>query len=192
MNGELEILKILRNTSALMEGHFRLSSGKHSNRYLQCAKVLQYPEHARSIGRELAGLFSGTTADAVIAPAIGGILVAHELAAALGCRAIFGEREDGLMTLRRGFHIDPEERLIIVEDVITTGKSTREIVQLVEAHQGIVAGIGAIADRSRNTLNLPLLPKALVKLDFENWDESECKLCQARIPIYSPGSRFTK
>jgi orotate phosphoribosyltransferase len=190
MDIQSQLTEMLLKSQALLEGHFKLSSGRHSDKYLQCAKILQFPEFARWIGTHLAEIFAGNAPDGIIAPAIGGILVAHELAAALKVRAIFGEREDGKMTLRRGFEIQPRERFIVVEDVITTGKSTREIIQLVQEKEGIIVGIGAIADRSQEMLNMPCEPKALLRLPIVNWEVSECPLCQQGVPIYAPGSRF--
>jgi orotate phosphoribosyltransferase len=186
------VLDAFRTSEALLEGHFRLSSGRHSDKYLQCAKVLQYPEFARMIGQKLAELFHGHMPSAVIAPAIGGILVAHEVAAALKARALFGERENGIMKLRRGLEILPGEKLIVVEDVITTGKSTREIIELVLEHSGVVLGVGAIADRSSGNFDLPSAPKALITLPIANWSEEECPLCANGTPLYTPGSRFAR
>jgi orotate phosphoribosyltransferase len=178
---------------ALLEGHFRLSSGRHSNRYLQCARVLQYPRVARRLGEALAKQMRNIEADLVIAPAIGGILVAHEVAAALNVRAIFGERKDGKMTLRRGFRIAPGERCIVTEDVITTGKSTLEIISLVKENGGTVAAVGALADRSGGFIealaSYPIF--SLMKLDVVSWDPGECPLCREGIPVESPGSRFS-
>jgi orotate phosphoribosyltransferase len=186
------MMQLFKKTHALMEGHFRLSSGRHSDRYLQCARILQYPEHARTLGSELALKFSAIPVSGVIAPAVGGIIVAHEVAASLGVRAVFGERVDGIMSLRRGFEIRKSEPFIVVEDVITTGKSTREIIDMVTLHGGIVSGIGCIADRSRNSADLPFKPVSLLKLAFENWDPSNCPLCRKNIPLDTPGSRFKR
>lgn len=186
------LIQLFKTAHALMEGHFRLSSGRHSDRYLQCARILQYPDHARTLCSELASKFSALSVSGVIAPAVGGIIVAHEVAASLGVRAVFGERVDGIMTLRRGFEIRDSETFIVVEDVITTGKSTREIIDLVTYHGGIVSGIGCIADRSQNSPNLPFEPVSLLKLAFENWDPSECPLCRKNIALETPGSRFKR
>lgn len=186
------LIEIFKETGALLEGHFKLSSGRHSDRYLQCARVLQYPDHARNLCSRLAAMFRVHPIAGVIAPALGGVIVAHEVAAALGVKAVFGERVDGMMTLRRGFQINPGENYIVVEDVITTGKSTREIIDLVESCSGHVAGIGCLADRSIQDLNLPFPPVSLLRLEFANWDPSECPLCKSNVPIVSPGSRFNR
>ncbi len=183
------LMEILRDTHALLNGHFRLSSGLHSDQYLQCARLLQHPRHARFIGEKFAEVFSDIPVDAVIAPAIGGIIVAHEAGSAIGVRAIFGERMDGEMQLRRGFEINPGDRFLLVEDVITTGKSTREIIHLVESHQGKIAAIGSIADRSMDELDLPVKPRSLVRLNIESWTSDKCPLCRAGQPLTSPGSR---
>ncbi|MGB3975237.1 MAG: orotate phosphoribosyltransferase [bacterium] len=185
-----DLITLFKSVHALLDGHFKLSSGRHSDLYLQCARILQYPEHARTLCSELAKSFGDIPVSGVIAPAIGGIIVAHEVAASLGVRAIFGERVNGVMTLRRGFEIHKSEPFIVVEDVITTGKSTREIIDLVTFHGGVVTGIGCLADRSNQNLNLPFEPASLLKLACKNWDPSECPLCQKEIPIETPGSRF--
>ena len=134
------LLKVFQETGALMEGHFHLTSGLHSARYLQCALVLQYPEHAEFVGRALAAKFSDDRVDAVVAPAIGGIIVAHETARAIGVRALFTERESGVMTFRRGFRLTRGERVLVVEDVVTTGGSTRETIEAVMDADGVVIG----------------------------------------------------
>lgn len=185
-----EVLEMFTQTGALLEGHFKLSSGRHSDRYMQCAKVLQHPAFARKIGQYLADRFRNIKCSVVVAPAIGGILVAHELAASLGVRAIFGERENGIMSLRRGFQIDPGELAIVVEDVITTGKSTREVIEMIEKHEGIVAATGGIVDRTDGSVNLPSPPQCLIRINIDNWEESLCPLCKRRIPLQAPGSRF--
>src|SRR5438445_7716603 len=145
---ERETLELYEKTGALLRGHFRLTSGLHSDVYLQSALVLQYPPHAGALGAALAAPFRDDGIQTVLAPAIGGILVAHEVARALGARALFTEREDGVMRLRRGFTLAQGERCLVVEDVMTTGGSIREVVGCVEALGGVVAGVGALIDRS--------------------------------------------
>ena len=183
---------LLIKTGALTKGHFKLSSGRHADQYIQCAQLLQYPEYAKEIGRQIALLFKESDAETIVAPAVGGILVAHEVAAHMTIRAIFTERVDGKMTLRRGFQIKNGEKVIVVEDVITTGKSTLEVVNLVLENGGCVTGIAAIANRSSGNLPLPVQPKALISLDIPNWDPAECPLCGQNIPLTAPGSRFMK
>jgi orotate phosphoribosyltransferase len=186
---EREILDIFRKRSALLEGHFILSSGLHSDRYIQCALVLEDPALAERLGRELASKLASTGASAVVAPAIGGILVAHEVARALGMRALFTERQDGRMTLRRGFSLIPGEPTLIVEDVITTGGSTRETIAAVEEAGGRVVAAGALVDRSGGAADLGLHQVALLTLTVQNYDPAHCPLCQAGVPAVKPGSR---
>ncbi len=190
MNVSREILDMFTQTGALLEGHFKLSSGRHSDRYMQCARVLQYPRFARRIGELLALRFQSVRCSVVVAPALGGILVAHELAASLGVRALFGERENGIMQLRRGFQIDPGESAIVVEDVITTGKSTREVIDMVTAAGGIPAAIGGIVDRTGASVELPFTPQCLLRIEIDTWEEGDCPLCRNGIPLKAPGSRF--
>ncbi|HJQ69500.1 MAG TPA: orotate phosphoribosyltransferase [Blastocatellia bacterium] len=159
------LLSILQETGALLEGHFLLTSGLHSPRYLQCALILQHPQHAEWVGRQLAAHFAGEQIAAVIAPAIGGIIVAHETARAIGCRALFTEREAGAMTLRRGFSILEGEPVLVVEDVVTTGGSTRETIEAVTRAGGQVIGAGSIVDRSGGAVDVGARRAALLTLE---------------------------
>jgi len=189
INEQDTLLKIFQQTEALLEGHFKLTSGLHSPRYLQCALVLQYPEHAEFIGRELAARFSDDRVDAVVAPAIGGIIVAHETARAIGRRALFTEREAGVMTLRRGFRLVRGERVLVVEDVVTTGGSTRETIQAVIDADGVVIGAGSIVDRSGGTVDVGVRRQSLLTLDVPTYEPSDCPMCKDGIPAIKPGSR---
>ena len=186
---EDEILKIFREHSALLEGHFILSSGLHSDRYIQCALVLQHPRIAERLCAELASKLRNLGASVVTAPALGGVIVAHEVARALGTRALFTERQDGVMTLRRGFRLEPGEPALVVEDVITTGGSTRETMKCVEDAGGKVVGVGALIDRSGGAADLPGWAGALVTLAVQNYHPSDCPLCKSGIPAVKPGSR---
>jgi orotate phosphoribosyltransferase len=186
---ENEILNIFREHSALLEGHFILSSGLHSDRYIQCALVLQHPRVAEALGVELASKLRHLGATTVAAPALGGVLVAHEVARALGVRALFTERQDGVMCLRRGFHLNPGEPTLAVEDVITTGLSTRETIKCVEESGGKVVGVGALIDRSGGATDLGLPNAALATLAVRNYKPEECPLCKSGIPAVKPGSR---
>ena len=186
------LLELFQQTGASLEGHFQLSSGLHSPRYLQCALVLQFPEHAEWIGGALASQFSGEEIDAVVAPAIGGIIVAHETARALGVRAIFTERESGAMTLRRGFSLKNDEAVLVVEDVITTGGSTRETMDAVIRAGGRVIGACSIVDRSDGAVDLGVPRCSLMTLDVPSYDPAECPLCRQGIPVTKPGSRGLK
>jgi orotate phosphoribosyltransferase len=189
---ENEILDIFREHSALLEGHFILSSGLHSNRYVQCALVLQHPRVAEQLCSELAAKLRHLGATVVAAPALGGVLVAHEVARALGTRASFTERQDGAMTLRRGFSLAPGEPALVVEDVMTTGLSTRETIQCIEQAGGKVVGAGALIDRSGGKTDLGLPQAALVTLQIQNYNPADCPLCKAGIPAVKPGSRTKK
>jgi orotate phosphoribosyltransferase len=186
---EREVLDIFRKHSALLEGHFILSSGLHSDRYIQCALVLQHPAVAERLGRALAAKLGSTGASAVVAPAIGGILVAHEVARALGVRALFTERQDGRMTLRRGFSLVDGEPTLVVEDVITTAGSTRETMAAVQEAGGTIVAAGALVDRSGGTADLGVRQAALVALTVQNYDPAHCPLCQAGVAAVKPGSR---
>ena len=187
-----DILKKFRDHAALLEGHFILSSGLHSDRYIQCALVLQDPRVAEQLGAELAKKLAGLGATVVAAPALGGILVAHEVARALGIRALFTERREGVMTLGRGFSLSPGEPALVVEDVMTTGLSTRETIGCVEQAGGKVVGVGALIDRSGGTVDLGFPKAALLTLNIQNYQPAECPLCKSGIPAIKPGSRAKK
>lgn len=187
-----EILQIFRQKGALLEGHFLLSSGMHSPMYLQCALVLQYPDIATELCFKLGSNFRSEKIDFVIAPALGGIIVAQEVAKSLGVRAIFAERVEGKLTLRRGFTIAEGERALVVEDVITTGGSTRETMRVVREAGGIVAAAGAIIDRSGGTAELEVAYKALVTLAIDIHQPKDCPLCAQGLPFVKPGSRDLK
>jgi orotate phosphoribosyltransferase len=189
---EKELLDIFRKHSALLEGHFILSSGLHSDRYVQCAQVLQHPHVAEQLCAQLADYLRLLKPSVVAAPALGGVLVAHEVAFALGARAIFTERQDGVMTLRRGFTLEPGELTLVVEDVITTGLSTRETIKCIEEAGGKVVGAGSLIDRSGGTADLGMPKASLIKLKIQNYNPAECPLCKAGIPAVKPGSRVKK
>lgn len=186
---ERQTLQLYEKTGALMQGHFRLTSGLHSNVYLQSALVLQHPEHAGALGAALAAPFRADGVQTVLAPAIGGILVAHEVARALGVRALFTEREGGVMRLRRGFSLAAGERCLVVEDVITTGGSTREVVQCVEEHGGAVVGVGSLIDRSGGAAAFKARRTALATVTATTWQPEDCPLCRAGSQATKPGSR---
>ncbi|MGA2629623.1 MAG: orotate phosphoribosyltransferase [Terriglobia bacterium] len=189
---ENEILEIFRQHSAVLEGHFILSSGLHSNRYIQCALVLQHPRVAEQLCSELAEKLKHLGAKVVAAPALGGVIVSHEVARALGVRALFTERQEGAMTLRRGFSLEPGEPTLVVEDVVTTGGSTRETMTAVEQAGGRVVGVGSLIDRSGGKVDLGIPRAALVTLEVKNYDPADCPLCQSGIPAVKPGSRAKK
>ncbi|OGW55477.1 MAG: orotate phosphoribosyltransferase [Nitrospirae bacterium RBG_19FT_COMBO_55_12] len=187
-----EVLDIYKKTGALLFGHFLLSSGLHSGQYLQSALVLQQPDIATRVCAALAENFKKGTIDAVIAPALGGVFVSHETARALGVRALFAERVEGKLTLRRGFTIKPGERVLVVEDVITTGKSTKETIEVVKNAGGVVVAAGSLIDRSGGKAELGVPYKALVTLDVPTYTPETCPLCKSgSIPV-KPGSRGLK
>ena len=186
---ERQTLELYEKTGALMRGHFLLTSGLHSDIYLQSALVLQYPEHAARLGDALAAPFGDAGAQTVLAPAIGGILVAHEVARALGVRALFTERENGVMRLRRGFALTPGERCLVVEDVITTGGSTREVVECVRASGGAVVGVGSLIDRSGGAAAFDVKQAALATVSATTWPPEACPLCKTGSAAIKPGSR---
>jgi orotate phosphoribosyltransferase len=186
---ERDTLARYEKRGGLLRGHFRLTSGLHSDVYLQSALVLQHPEDAGALGEGLAAAFRDAGVHTVLAPAIGGILVAHEVARALGVRALFTERADGAMRLRRGFTLGAGERCLVVEDVITTGGSTREVMRCVEDHGGVVVGVGSLIDRSGGTAAFPVKRVALATLTATTYPPESCPLCQAGSVAIKPGSR---
>jgi orotate phosphoribosyltransferase len=173
----------------LLEGHFRLSSGLHSSGYLQCALVLQHPVHAESIGRALGDELRASGATVVLSPALGGLIIGHEVARALGVRAIFAERADGVLTLRRGFSLSATDRVVVIEDVVTTGGSTRETMDVAKAAGATVVAAGAVVDRSGGASNLGVPFSALMTLALPTYPPGACPLCAAGQPVVKPGSR---
>jgi orotate phosphoribosyltransferase len=193
MAPDSSLLELFRERQALLEGHFLLSSGLHSPRYLQCALLLADPPVATRLGGLLAErlqpLLAGERPAAVVAPALGGVLVAHEVARALGCRGLFTERQDGAMTLRRGFALAADEPVVVVEDVITTGKSTREVMEAVRAAGARVVAVASLVDRSGGAVDLGLPRASLITLEVPTWSAEACPLCaQGSAPV-KPGSR---
>ena len=183
------VLGLFRKSGALLEGHFRLTSGLHSERYMQSALVLQYPDLAETLGAALAARTRHLQPTAVLSPALGGIVIGQEVARALGVRALFAERQEGALTLRRGFTLSGGDRVLIVEDVLTTGGSTRETAAVAQAAGAQVVGAAAIVDRGKDParLNLPL--QTLVQLDVPTYVPDACPLCKANVPVVKPGSR---
>ncbi len=188
-----DALKIFEENEALLTGHFLLSSGLHSNRYLQCALVLQHPAVAEKLCAELAAKARADAQigeiDLVIAPALGGVIVAHEVARGLGVRAVFTERQDGAMKLRRGFQIKPGERCLVVEDVVTTGGSTREVLGVVTQCGGVTVGAGSLIDRSGGAVDLGVPRHALAVLEVPTYNPEECPMCRSGSTAIKPGSR---
>ena len=187
-----EVLKIYETTGALLTGHFLLSSGLHSDRYLQSALVLQQPDLAMKLCAALAEPFRDQQVGVVIAPALGGVFVSHETARALGVRAIFAERVNGELTIRRGFTIAPGERVLVVEDVITTGKSTKETIEVVRQAGGVVIAAASLIDRSGGKAEIGVPYRSLVTLDVPTYPAEACPLCKAGSAPIKPGSRGNK
>ncbi len=202
---EKKALEIFHEKHALLTGHFKLSSGLHSQNYLQCALILQYPDIAETLAKAIAKKFSKEKVDLVVGPALGGVTLAYEVARALKVRGLFTERDpsigsgclpstssgrqDGMMALRRGFAIKPGERALVVEDVITTGGSTKEVMDVVKNSGGVVIGVAAIIDRSSGEANFGIPFFSLAKVKVKAYKEEECPLCKMNIPITKPGSR---
>jgi orotate phosphoribosyltransferase len=197
-----EVIKLLESVGAIRHGHFELSSGLHSGTYVQCAMVLQYPRFAEKLGQALAALFSDAVIEAVVSPAIGGLIIGQEVARALpepkasvggGVPALFVERDgSGTMTLRRGFSLKPDQHVLVVEDVWTTGGSTQEAIQVVEEAGGRVIAAGALIDRSGGKIEFPVESQALLDLPIESYEPEDCPLCREGGSAVKPGSRFAR
>lgn len=187
-----DALELYRRTGAYLEGHFRLSSGLHSTGYMQSALVLQQPSDAASLGQGIAVQAKHLRPTVVLSPALGGLIIGHEVARALGVRAIFAERAGGTaLMLRRGFTLSATDRVLVVEDVFTTGKSTRETIDVAREAGAVVVGAAAIVDRSGGSIDFGVPTFALARLAVPTYDPGECPLCADGIPVVKPGSRPT-
>jgi len=184
-----ELLDLFRRSGALLEGHFRLSSGLHSPGYLQCALVLQHPRHAEALGRAIADRTRDLGATLVLSPALGGVIIGHEVGRGLGLRAVFAERQDGALTLRRGFTIAESDRVLVIEDVLTTGGSTRETMQVAKAAGGHVVGAASIVDRSGGAVRFDVPFSALLDIALPTYEADRCPLCGEGLPVVKPGSK---
>jgi len=184
-----ELLDLYRQSGALLEGHFRLTSGLHSPGYLQCALVLQHPRQAEALGRALADRVRELRPTVVLSPALGGVVIGQEVGRALGVRAIFAERQDGKLALRRGFTLDPTDRVLVVEDVMTTGGSTRETIEVATAAGGQVVGTASIVDRSGGTIRFDVPFTSLLDIALPTYQPEHCPLCAQGVPVVKPGSR---
>jgi orotate phosphoribosyltransferase len=184
-----EVIEKFKTAGALLEGHFVLTSGLHSPKYLQCALVLQYPKQAEEFGRAIAKQFAGRDIQLVASPAIGGLIIGHEVARALGARFLWTERADGLMTLRRGFSVSPGERTLVVEDVVTTGGSTRETIAALRAESADVVAAASIIDRSSGSAEVGVLRTSLAALDVPSVEPAACEACARGEVAIKPGSR---
>ncbi len=187
----LDLPALLRETGALLTGHFRLSSGLHSPGYVQCARLLEHPRNAKAIGTALAGRLRDAGARKVVSPALGGVIIGYTVAEALDVPFVFTERKEGAMTLRRGFRIEPDEPVVIVEDVVTTGKSTRETADVAAAQGGRVVAFASILNRSGKENPFDARYESLMALALETHDEASCPLCARGLALDAPGSRYS-
>ena len=188
---KVDVVEILKKSDALLEGHFLLSSGKHSNRYVQCAKVLRFPEYAKQVLSTVVEQIKDLDIDLIVGPAMGGVIVSYELGRQLGKETVFTERKDGVMELRRGFEVKPGAKIIIAEDVVTTGKSTIETKKCLEALGGEVIGVACIANRTSKDIGMPIY--SAIKLDIQVHDANDCPLCkEGKEELVKPGSREFK
>jgi orotate phosphoribosyltransferase len=185
------VLDLFRQSGALLEGHFRLTSGLHSPGYMQCALVLQHPVHAESLGRAIGEWARQLAPTVVLSPALGGVVIGQEVGRALGVRAVFAERQDGALTLRRGFVVNETDRVLVVEDVLTTGGSTRETIAVATKAGAQVVGAASIVDRSGGRLRFDVPFKALLEYGLTTYQPDACPLCAHGIPVSKPGSRQT-
>ena len=183
------VLQLFRESGALLEGHFKLSSGLHSGGYLQCALVLQHPPHAEALGRALAATLAVHRPTVVLSPALGGLIIGHEVARGLGVRAIFAERQEQILTLRRGFSLSPDDRVVVIEDVVTTGGSTKETMVVAEQAGATVAAAGSVIDRSGGNASLGVPFTSLVTLNLPTYPPDDCPMCKEGRAVVKPGSR---
>lgn len=184
---EKDVMKMLEETQAVLHGHFLLTSGLHSPMYVEKFNVLQHPKYTEKLCQEIARRYANDNIQLVVGPVTGGILLAHEVGKALGTRAIFTEREDGKMTLKRGFHIEPGTRVLVVEDIVTTGGSVKEVMEVVKAHGGELVGVGLLVDRSGGKVDFGIRTEALLHLNVETYDPAKCPLCEKGIPFTKRG-----
>lgn len=189
MTGASSVLDLFRSSGALLEGHFRLSSGLHSGGYLQCALVLQHPPQAEALGRSLADKLRSHRPTVVLSPALGGLIIGHEVGRALGVRAIFAERQEKKLVLRRGFSLSAEDRVLVIEDVVTTGGSTRETMAVAEAAGATVVAAGSVVDRSGGSSDLGVPYESLLALKLATYEPALCPMCAQGQPVTKPGSR---
>lgn len=185
-----QVLAILKEREAVLEGHFLLTSGRHSDRYVQCAKLFQYADTSEIICKELADKFAGEKIDVVVGPALGGVIMAYEMGRQLGVRNIFAERENGNMTLRRGFKVEKGERVLVCEDVVTTGGSVKEVIALLSDMGAEIVGVGSVVDRSNGKVDFGVPFHAVLSMEVTSYEEDNCPLCrEGKIPAIKPGSR---
>jgi orotate phosphoribosyltransferase len=186
---DASVMQMFNDSGALLSGHFRLTSGLHSASYFQCALVLQYPKYCQLLAKDIVNYFKRISITVVISPAIGGIVVGQEIGRQLGVKTIFTERKEGIMKLRRGFSLSSDDKVFVCEDVVTTGGSVFEVIDIVKEYNAEIAGVGFIVDRSNGVVQFGVKQHAVIRLGTEAFNENECPLCEAGIPIQKPGSR---
>jgi len=187
-----EIIEIFKEKEVMLEGHFLLTSGRHSDKYMQCARLFQYADVSEKICAQLAGQFAGMDIDMVAGPAIGGIIMAYEMGRQLGVKNVFAERENGKMTFRRGFEIPKGANVLVTEDVVTTGGSVKEVMELIRSLGANVAGVGSVVDRSNGAVDFGVPFRAVLAMEVVSYDPDDCPLCREGIPAVKPGSRKLK
>ncbi|MEA4854461.1 MAG: orotate phosphoribosyltransferase [Christensenella sp.] len=184
-----EIIRIFKEKEVMLEGHFLLTSGRHSDKYMQCAKLFQYPDVSEMICKQLAEQFSDMEINLVVGPAIGGIIMAYEVSRQLGVKNIFAERENGKMTLRRGFTVPENAKILVTEDVVTTGGSVKEVIALLQEMGAEVVGVGSVVDRSAGNVDFGVPFRAVLSLEVKSYEAEGCPICKTGIPLVKPGSR---
>ncbi len=187
-----EIIQIFKDKEVMLEGHFLLTSGRHSDKYLQCAKLFQYADVSEQICKQLAEQFQGAKIDLVAGPAIGGIIMAYETGRQLGVKNVFAERENGIMTFRRGFTVPEGANVLVTEDVVTTGGSVKEVMELIRSMGGNIAGVGSVVDRSNGKVDFGVPFKSVLAMEVVSYDPDNCPLCASGLPAIKPGSRGAK
>ena len=187
-----KILQIFRETEVMLEGHFLLTSGRHSDKYMQCAKIFQYPAYSQMFCKELAQRFADTKIDMVAGPAVGGIIIAYETSRHLGVKNVFAERENGKMTFRRGFEIEKGMNILVMEDVVTTGGSVKEVMELIANIGANVVGVGCLVDRSNGKVDLGVRLEAILSMEVKSYEQENCPICRQGLPLVKPGSRKIK
>lgn len=187
-----EILTVFKETGVVLEGHFLLTSGRHSDRYMQCARLFEYPVYSEMLCRELARRFKDDEVELVVGPALGGIIMSYEVSRALKARNIFAERQDGIMALRRGFEVVKGQRVLVVEDVVTTGGSVKEVIGLLQERDAHIVGVGVMADRSAGAVEFGYRLESLVSVEIASYRPEDCPVCRTGAPLVKPGSRALK
>ena len=189
---EERVLEVLKEAGVLLEGHFLLTSGRHSNKYLQCAKIFKNAKYSEELCGALAEKFADDGIDVVVGPAMGAVIMAYEVSRHLNVPNIFTEREDGVMTLRRNFEIEKGQKVLVVEDVITTGGSVKEVIEIVKEKGGIVAGVGCVVDRTGGKMDFGTKFESVISMEVQSYEPDECPICKTGAPLVKPGSRKVK